>query len=161
MDMLYYKSKEFKKELKEKKTMLEQEYFTKEQLVEVLQSATDYDTDSFDDLFNDMFNSDYYIVGKYEAAKALETFKNDETLDGYKTDLDGSFGAIELVKHYETNLFEQTPTPLDDPESVANTVEHIRGEHVFNEALDRAGLEFDSETTAENMYKFIEAVQTL
>ena len=141
--------------------MLINEYFTKEQLAEVLQGATDYSADDFDELFNDIFNSDYYIVGKYEAAKALETFKNDEALDGYATTLDGSFGAIELVKHYETNLFEQTPTPLDDPESVANTVEYIRGEHVFNEVLDRARLEFDSETTAENMYKFIEAVKTL
>ncbi len=141
--------------------MLEQEYFTREQLVEVLQGATDYGADDFDELFNDMFNSDYYIVGKYEAAKALETFKNDEVLDGYTTSLDGIFGAIELVKHYETNLFEQLPTPLDDPESVANTVEYIRGEHVFNEVLDRAGLEFDSAATEENVQKFIKAATTL
>ena len=141
--------------------MLEQEYFTKEQLAEVLQGATDYSADDFDELFNSMLNSDYYIVGKYEAAKALETFKNDEALDGYTTDLDGIFGAIELVKHYETDLFEQTPTPLDDPESVANTVEYIRGEHVFNEVLDRAGLDFDSAATAENIQKFIKAAKTL
>lgn len=141
--------------------MLTNEYFTKEQLAEVLQGATDYGADDFDELFTDMFNSDYYIVGKYEASQALETFKNDEALDGYTTDLDGIFGAIELVKHYETDLFEQTPTPLDDPESVANTVEYIRGEHAFNEALDRAGLEFDSAATAENIHKFIEAVKTL
>ena len=62
--------------------MLTNEYFTKEQLAEVLQGATDYGADDFDELFTDMFNSDYYIVGKYEAAKALETFKNDEALDG-------------------------------------------------------------------------------
>ena len=141
--------------------MLTNEYFTKEQLAEVLQGATDYGADDFDELFTDMFNSDYYIVGKYEASQALETFKNDEALDGYTTDLDGIFGAIELVKHYETDLFEQTPTPLDDPESVANAVEYIRGEHVFNEALDRAGLEFDSEATAENVKKFIKAAETL
>lgn len=141
--------------------MLINEYFTKEQLAEVLQGATDYSADDFDDLFNDIFNSDYYIVGKYEAAKALETFKNDEALDGCTTDLDGIFGAIELVKYYEMDLFEQTPTPLDDPESVANTVEYIRGEHVFNEALDRAGLDFDSAATEENVKKFIKAAETL
>ena len=93
--------------------MLTNEYFTKEQLAEVLQGATDYGADDFDELFTDMFNSDYYIVGKYEASQALETFKNDEALDGYTTDLDGVFGAIELVKQYESDQFGDVSTPLD------------------------------------------------
>ena len=141
--------------------MIIKDYFTKEQLAEVLQGATDYGADDFDELFTDMFNSDYYIVGKYEASQALETFKNDEALDGYTTDLDGVFGAIELVKQYESDQFGDVSTPLDSPEKVANMVEYIRGETLFNGALDKVGLTRDSEATKQNIKKFIEAAKRL
>lgn len=141
--------------------MLKQEYFTKEAIIETLKNAEDYSVDSFDDLFDDMFNSNYYIIGTYEAAKALETYKNDKTLDGYETTLDGVLGAIELVKQYESDQFGEVSTPLDDPEQLANMVNYIRGENLFGETLNEAGLDFDSETTEENIQKFIVAVKEL
>ena len=124
-----------------------------------MQNADEYGADSFDKLFNDMLNRDYYIIGTYEAAEALGTFKNDEELDGYKTNLDGVFGAIELVKQYESDQFGDVPTQLDDPEKLASGVEYIRGETLFNEALNKAGLDMDSETTKQNIKKFIAATK--
>lgn len=141
--------------------MLENEYFTKDEIVETLKNAEDYRVDSFEDLFTSMFNMDYYIIGTYEAAKALETYKNDEALDGYKTELDGAFGAIDLVKLYESDQFGEVSTQLDDPEALATMVEFIRGEGLFAEALSKAGLDMDSETTKQNIKKFIEAAKEL
>lgn len=141
--------------------MLENEYFTKDEIVETLKNAEDYRVDSFEDLFTSMFNMDYYIIGTYEAVKALETFKNDEALDGYKTELDGVFGATELVKRYESDQFGEVSTQLDDPEALATMVEYIRGEALFTDALSNAGLDMDSETTERNVKKFIEAVEDL
>ena len=141
--------------------MLENEYFTKDEIVETLENAAEYGASDFDELFNDMFNSDYYIIGTYKAAEALKTFTNDENIDGYKTDLDGVFGAIELVRQYESDQFGQISTPLDDPERLANMVEYIRGEHFFNEALDDASLDADSATTEENIKSFIAAAKEL
>ena len=141
--------------------MLTNKYFTKEEIVEVMENADEYGVDSFDDLFNAMFNSDYYIIGTYKASQALETFKNDKRLDGYETDLDGVLGAIELVKQYESDQFGDVSTPLDDPEKLANMVEYIRGEMLFNEALDKAGLDMDSEATKQNVKKFIKAAKKL
>lgn len=141
--------------------MLENEYFTKDEIVETLENATEYGASDFDELFNDMFNSDYYIIGTYKAAEALKTFTNDENIDDYKTDLDGVFGAIELIQQYEIDQFGKTSTPLDDPEKLANMVEYIRGEHLFNEALNNASLDADSATTEENIKSFIAAAKEL
>ena len=141
--------------------MLENEYFTKDEIIETMQNAEDYRADDFDELFNDLFNSNYYIIGTYEASKALETYKNDEELDGYKIDLDGVFGAMELVKKYEFDQFGDGYTQLDNPEELANMVEYIRGETLFNEALNKAGLDMVSDTTKQNIKKFIEATRRL
>ena len=141
--------------------MLSNDYFTKDEIIKTMQNAEDYSADDFDELFGYMFNSDYYIIGTYEASKALETYKNDEKLDGYTTDLDGVFGAIELVKQYESDQFGDVSTPLDNPEQVANMVEYIRGEMLFCEALSKANLDMDSETTKQNIKKFIEATKKL
>ena len=141
--------------------MLTNEYFTKDEIVETLQNAEEYGTPDFDCLFNAMINNCDYIIGTYEAAEALGTFKNDEKLDGYKTDLDGVFGAIELVKQYESDQFGEVHTPLDNPEKLANMVEYIRGETLFNEALNTASLDMDSETTKQNIQKFIKAAKRL
>ena len=141
--------------------MLTKEYFTKDEIIKTMQNAEDYDVSSFEDLFNSMFNSDYYITGMYEASQALETFKNAEELDGCKTNLDGVFGAIELIKQYELDQFGEVLTPLDEPQRVANMVEYIRGENCFNEALNRANIDVDSETTEENLKKFISATKEI
>ena len=141
--------------------MLKNEYFTKDEIIEAMENAEEYSADDFDELLSDLFDGDYYIIGTYEASEALATYKNDEELDGYKTDLDGVFGAIELVKQYELEQFGEVFTPLEDPEKLASGVEYIRGENLFNEALNKAGLDMDSETTEENLKKFVEAAKRL
>ena len=141
--------------------MLTKEYFTKDEIIKTMQNAEEYSEPGFECLFDAMINNCDYIIGTYEAAQALETFKNDKKLDGYETDLDGVFGAIELVKQYESDQFGEVHTPLDNPEKVANMVEYIRGETLFNGALDKAGLTMDSEATKQNTKKFIEAAKGL
>lgn len=141
--------------------MICKDYFTKDGIIKTMQTAEEYGTPDFDCLFNAMINNCDYIIGTYEAAEALGTFKNDEKLDGYETDLNGVFGAIELVKQYESDQFGEVHTPLDNPEKLANMVEYIRGETLFNEALNKANLDMDSETTKQNTKKFIEAAKRL
>ena len=141
--------------------MLTKEYFTKDEIIKTMQNAEAYSADDFDELFNSMFNSDYYIIGTYEASQALETFENDEKLDGHETTLDGVFGAIDLVKQYDLDQFGGVLTSLEDPEKLANMVEYIRGETLFNEALNKASLDMDSETTKQNIKEFIEAAKRL
>ena len=141
--------------------MLTNEYFTKDEIIEAMENAEEYGDPDFECLFDDMVSNNDYIIGTYEAVQALGTFKNDEKLDGYTTDLDGVFGAIELVKQYEFDQFGVVSTPLDDPEELANMVEYIRCETLFNEALNKADLTIVSEATEQNTQKFIEAAKRL
>jgi hypothetical protein len=141
--------------------MLTNEYFTKDEIIEAMENAEEYGDPDFECLFDDMVNNNDYIIGTYEAVQALGTFKNDKKLDGYTTDLDGVFGAIELVKQYEFDQFGVVSTPLDDPEELANMVEYIRCETLFDEALNKADLTIVSEATEQNTQKFIEAAKRL
>jgi hypothetical protein len=141
--------------------MLINDYFTKDEIIKTMENAEEYDEPDFECLFDDMVKNCDYIIGTYEAAQALGTFKNDEKLDGYTTDLDGVFGAIELVKQYEFDQFGVVSTPLDDPEKLANMVEYIRRETLFNEALSKANLTIVSDVTKQNIKKFIEATKKL
>ena len=141
--------------------MLVNKYFTKDEIIETMENAEEYGESNFDSLFEAMFNRDYYIIGTYEASEALGTYKNDKRLDGYDVILNGVFGAIELVKQYESDLYGEVSTPLDDPEQVANMVEYIRSETLFDEALTNAGLNRDSEANKPNIQKFIQAAKKL
>jgi len=141
--------------------MLLNDYFTKDKIIGTMENAEEYSEPDFECLFDDMVSNNDYIIGRYEAAQALGTFTNDEKLDGYTTDLDGVFGAIELVKQYEFDQFGVVSTPLDDPEKLANMVEYIRRETLFNEALNKANLTVLSDATKQNIKKFIDATKKL
>ncbi len=135
--------------------MLKNKDFAKDGIIEIMQSAKKYTSPDFEDLFDDMF--DYC-----EAPDALETFKNNEKLDGYDTKHDGVLGAIELVKQYELDQFGEITTLLEaDLEEVAGMVEYIRGETLFKKVLRNSGLNPASETTEENIQKFMEATKKL
>lgn len=71
------------------------------------------------DLHNEVFNSDYYIIGTYEAKKALEEY--------------GVFDAIEKVQEYEKDNFGEVNTDLSNPEKLINMLYYIIGEEVLSE----------------------------
>lgn len=73
------------------------------------------------DLHNEVFNTDYYIIGTYQAKKALEEY--------------GIFDAIEKVQTYEKDNFGEVYTDLSDPEKLINMLYYIIGEEVLSEML--------------------------
>lgn len=142
--------------------MLVKDYFTKDGIIETMQKAEDYSVDDFYDLCEAMFNRNSYIIDAHEAAKALETYKNDKKLDGYKTNLDGEVGAMILVERYELDQLGTLLTPLySEPEKLANRVEYIRGKRLFNEALSKADIDLFEAPTEESLKQFIEATKKL
>lgn len=142
--------------------MLVNDYFTKDEIIETMQNAKEYIAHDFYDLCEAMFNRDYYSIDTHEAAQALETYKNDKKLDGYKTNLDGTIGAMVLVERYELDQFGNILTSLfDEPEKLADRVEYIRGKRLFNEALKKADIDLFEAPTEESLKKFIEATKEL
>jgi hypothetical protein len=81
------------------------------------------------DLHHEVFNTDYYIIGTYEAKKALEEY--------------GVWDAIEKVKTYEEDNFGEVYTDLSNPEKLINMLYYIIGEEVLFEMMNstKAGRE--------------------
>ena len=99
----------------------------KERIIECLENGY---TGYYCELHNEVFNSDYYIVGTYEAKKALEEYD--------------VFEAIEKVQTYEEDSFGEIFTDLSDPEKLINMLFYVIGEEVFWEMVN------DSKTWNEN-----------
>ena len=74
------------------------------------------------DLHNEVFNTDYYIIGTYQAKKALEEYD--------------VFDAIEKVQTYEKDNFGEVYTDLSNPEKLVNMLYYIIGEEVLYEIMD-------------------------
>lgn len=74
------------------------------------------------DLHHEVFNTDYYIIGTYEAEKALKEYD--------------VFRAIEKVQTYEKDNFGESYTDLSDPEKLINMLYYIIGEEVLHEMMD-------------------------
>lgn len=93
-------------------------YFTKKEalqdIIEVLENGYDC---YFSELHHEVFNTDYYIIGTYEAEKALEQY--------------GVFNAIREVRQYELDVFGELYTDISNPEKLANMLYYVIGEEVF------------------------------
>ena len=99
--------------------MKNKKQFTKlEALTDILETLKDYNG-YIEDLHNEVFNTDYYIIGTYEARKALKDY--------------GVFDAIEKIQEYEVTNFGEVITDLSNPENVANMLYYIIGEETLSE----------------------------
>jgi hypothetical protein len=74
------------------------------------------------DLHNEVFNTSYYIIGTYEAKKALAEYD--------------VWDAIEKVQTYEEENFGEIYTDLSDPEKLVNVLYYIIGEEVLYEMMN-------------------------
>lgn len=109
---------------------------------------------SFDEIFDKIFNSDYFIIGRYEASKALETF----IFDG--NEVDGTFGAINYIKDCNDEYGLETDSDtLCDPEKVANLVAYYRGNEAFQIILDNLDYSLDDALTKNNVHEFFNEVK--
>jgi hypothetical protein len=91
----------------------------REDIIEALKSGY---TGYYCDLHNEVFNTDHYIIGTYEAKKALAEYD--------------VFEAIEKVQNYEKDNFDEVYTDLSDPEKLINILYYIIGEEVLYKMMD-------------------------
>ena len=131
-----------------------------EVLDEMLDRVEDYEGSDFDTFENEVFNDEERNMYYNEAKDELEKFVSDEDLDGYET-TDGVFGAIELIREYESTEFGEVNTDFSNPCDIANMIDFIRGGNVFGEVMEKAGLDMDDDISAENLKLFRETVQEM
>ena len=89
---------------------------------DIIEALQDGYSSYYCDLHNEVFNTDYYIVGTYEAKKALEEC--------------GVFDALEKIQEYEKDNFGEIFTDLSNPEKVVNMLYYIIGEEVIFEMME-------------------------
>lgn len=78
----------------------------------------------YSELHHEVFNTSYYIIGTWEAKKALDEYEVWE--------------AIEKVQTYEKDNFGEVFTDLSDPVKVVNMLFYIIGEEVIWEMLNQS-----------------------
>ena len=100
-------------------TLTKQYFTTTEALEDILDVLESGYTGYMDDLHNEVFNTGYYIIGTYQAKRALTEY--------------GVFDAIEKVQSYEDSAFGERYTDVSDPEKLANMLYYIIGEEVIND----------------------------
>ena len=129
--------------------MTECEYFTDDEIKEILLDNLDgyegINSYTFDDVFNDLFNSDYYIIGYKEAEEALKEY--------------GIFKALDEVQQFDVENFGHWDTDYTDPEKVANVLEYIHANEYMQDVLVDVGLYLEDETTTENVNKLIKTLK--
>lgn len=112
-----------------------------EAIADIIETLENGFTGYYCDLHNEVFNTDYYIIGTYEAEKALEEY--------------GVFDAIRKVKEYEIDNFGELFTDIADPEKLVNMLYYIIGDEVVAEMqyiavfCDNWDAKADEETNAE------------
>ena len=125
-------------------------YFTKKEALEDIKDTLEYYSGNYSDLHNETFNTNYYIVGTYEAEKALEQY--------------GVFEAIRKIQEYENDNFGEVLTDLSDPEKISNMLYYIIGNEAIQELYEYSETFLENENncaTAENNDKIIQDINEL
>lgn len=131
------------------------QFFTRQEiLTQIKTSLSDYnENQTVGDLFNDLFNSDYYIIGSYKAAQALDSdWQADwhNLLNQYSVDLPGVFGALQLVRNYNEGTIGIEDVNINEflnPERIANQVEYILAAYQMDQILISNNLDYESRLT--------------
>lgn len=125
-------------------------YFTKKEALEDIENTLESYNGYYCDLHNEVFNTDYYIIGTYEAEKALEQY--------------GTFEAIRKIQEYENDNFGEVLTDLSDPEKISNMLYYIIGEEAIQELYEYSEAFSENENdcaTAENNELIIQDINEL
>ena len=127
-----------------------QTYFTKKEALEDIKEVLESYNGYYSELHNETFNTNYYIVGTYEAEKALEQY--------------GVFEAIRKIQEYENDNFGEVLTDLSDPEKISNMLYYIIGNEAIQELYEYSETFLENENncaTAENNDKIIQDINEL
>lgn len=131
----------------------------------ILKAITNYSADkgsTLNDIRYSTFCLDPWIMGTYQAIKALKDFNEQDQLYE-KTEQNGVFGAIQYVKDYEKKEFGKVVGDLSDPKHISNMVAYINGEQIINELAEALNIELDDKLNEQQAKQLssVEAMQEL
>lgn len=127
--------------------MENKKYFTKDEALEDIKEILESYNGYYSDLHDQVFNTDYYIIGTYEAEKALEQY--------------GTFKAIGKIQEYENDNFGEVLTDLSDPEKIANMLYYIIGNEAIQELYEYSETFLENENRCANVEDSDQIIQDI
>lgn len=151
--MLLYKCNKDKQE----RNLKMSEEFSRKTMLSIIGEALDDGYKTLEDIQTDKTNTDPWIIGRYQATKALEKFDDDDNLFAPNPvdniSQNGILGAIGYVRSYELDSFGVIETDVSDPEEIASVVAYINMENVLNDLMNDLDLEWDKDLTDSQLDK--------
>lgn len=133
------------------------EVFSRKTMLAAIGEALDNGCKTLEEIQVNTTGDNIWIIGRYQATKALEKFDDDDNLvspnpvDGISQN--GILGAVGYVRGYELDSFGSIGTDVSDPEDIANTVAFINMEKVLDDLMEELDLKWDDELTDQQVDK--------
>ena len=126
-------------------------------MLSVIKESLDEGDHTLEGIQDNTTNTIPWVLGRYQATKALEQFDGEDDLI-FPSPVDnisqnGIFGAIGYVRAYELDEFGSIVTNVSEPEDVASIVAYINLEKVLNDISNDLDLCWDEELTDQQVEK--------
>ena len=133
------------------------EQFSPNTMLSVIGESLDDGYKTLEEIQVNTTDNDPWIIGRYQATKALEKFDDEDNLF-FPNPVDsisqnGIFGAIGYVRAYELDEFGSIVTDVSDPEAIASVVAYMNMEKVLNDLMEELDLEWDDRLTDQQVDK--------
>lgn len=133
------------------------EQFSRGTMLSVIKESLDEGNRSLESIQDNTTNTIPWVLGRYQAAKALEQFDTDDDLifpnPVNSISQNGIFGAIGYVRAYELDEFGSIVTNVSEPEDVASIVAYINMEKVLTDISNDLDICWDEELTDKQVEK--------
>lgn len=131
--------------------------FSRNTMLSVIKESLDEGDHTLEGIQDNTTNTIPWVLGRYQATKALEQFDGEDDLI-FPSPVDnisqnGIFGAIGYVRAYELDEFGSIVTNVSEPEDVASIVAYINLEKVLNDISNDLDLCWDEELTDQQVEK--------
>lgn len=133
------------------------EQFSRKTMLSLIGEALDDGSRTLEEIQANTTDNDSWIIGRYQATKALEQFDDEDNLVAPNPvdsiSQNGIFGAIGYVRAYELDEFGSIVTNVSEPEDVASIVAYTNMDSVLNDLANELDLDWDGELTDQQVDK--------
>lgn len=133
------------------------EQFNRNAMLSAIKEGLDEGDRSLESIQDNTTNTIPWVLGRYQAAKALEKFDDEDNLVAPNPvdsiSQNGIFGAIGYVRAYELDEFGSIVTNVSEPEDVASIVAYINMEKVLTDISNDLDICWDEELTDKQVEK--------
>jgi hypothetical protein len=142
---------------KQERNLKMSEQFNCNAMLSAIKESLNEGDRSLESIQDNTTNTIPWVLGRYQAAKALGKFDDEDNLVALNPvdsiSQNGIFGAIGYVRAYELDEFGSIVTNVSDPEEIATIVAYINMEKVLTDISNDLDICWDEELTDKQVEK--------